>query len=233
MDIQSIVDEVFLASGTGLQVQLFSARYPELSLDDAYRVVHAIRVKREGRGERPIGRKIGFTNRATWPKFNAHAPMWGYMYDSTVHDLPKAGADVALAGLVEPKIEPEIVFGLAAAPSPGMDEQTLMGCIEWVAHGCEIVQSIFPNWECLAADAIIGYGMHGASWIGPRHPLASRTKDWAHELSTFEIDLFQNGAHADHGLATNILDGQCSPCKVLSSCSPLTASIRRLPPERL
>jgi 2-oxo-3-hexenedioate decarboxylase len=154
-----------------------------------------------------VGRKIGFTNRTIWAEYNVHAPMWGYVYDRTVHDLPREGMDVSMRDLAEPRIEPEIVFGLAAAPAAGMDKQALLGCIDWVAHGFEIVQSIFPNWTFLPADTIAAYGLHGALLIGPRHSIASRTDDWALELATFEIDLFRNGALADHGRAANVLDG--------------------------
>ena len=55
-------------------------------------------------------------------------------------------------GLTEPKIEPEIMFGFVAAPSPGMDDAALLSCIAWVAHGFEIAQSIFPDWKFSAAD---------------------------------------------------------------------------------
>jgi 2-oxo-3-hexenedioate decarboxylase len=100
---------------------------------------------REARGERVVGRKIGFTNRTIWAEYNVHAPIWGYMYQTTVHQLPSGGAETRLAGLAEPRIEPEIIFGLSAPPAADMDLPALIGCIGWVAHGFEIVQSIFPG----------------------------------------------------------------------------------------
>ena len=207
MDVQEIAREAFAVLGTGRQVAPFSARWPDFRLEDAYRVAAAVRTQRETRGERPVGRKIGFTNRTIWAEYNVHAPMWGYLYDRTVRDLPKGSMGASLRGLAEPRIEPEIVFGLAAAPTPGMNERALLGCIDWVAHGFEIVQSIFPNWTFLAADTIAAYGLHGALWIGPRHSVASRSADWRRELSGFEIDLFRNGVLVDHGRAANVLDG--------------------------
>ncbi len=48
-------------------------------------------------------------------------------------------------GLAEPRIEPEIIFKLALAPAPGMDETALQACIDWVGHDFEIVQSIFKG----------------------------------------------------------------------------------------
>jgi 2-oxo-3-hexenedioate decarboxylase len=207
MGIDAIAAEAFAALGAGRQVAPFSGRFSPFGLDDAYRVTAAVREKREARGERPIGRKIGFTNRTIWAEYGVYAPIWGYVYDRTVHDLATAGAGFSLDGLAEPRIEPEIVFGLARAPSPGMDARALIGCVEWVAHGFEIVQSIFPGWKFAAADTVAAYGLHGALLIGPRHPAAARAQDWERELAAFEIDLFRNGEPADHGRAANVLDG--------------------------
>jgi len=207
MDVEVIAAEALAVLGTGRQIAPFSDRYPVFGLDDAYRVTAAVRREREARGERPLGRKIGFTNRTIWAEYNVDTPMWGHIYDRTVHDLPEDGANFSLSGLAEPRIEPEIVFGLAAAPAPGMNEHALLGCVEWIAHGFEIVQSIFPNWKFVAADTIAAYGLHGALLVGPHHPMAARSEAWARKLSTFEIDLFRDGDLADHGHAANVLDG--------------------------
>ncbi len=88
-----------------------------------------------------------------------------------------------------------------------MDEQALIDCVDWVAHGFEIVQSIFPNWSFQAPDTVAAYGLHGRLVIGPRHSAETRRSEWARELSRFEIDLIRNGAHIDHGVAANVLDG--------------------------
>jgi 2-oxo-3-hexenedioate decarboxylase len=227
MDVQDIADEAFALLGTGRQVAPFSARQPRFALEDAYRVAAVIRAQREMRGERTVGRKIGFTNRTIWTEYNVHAPIWGYIYDRTVHDLPKGGPDVPLSGLAEPRLEPEIVFGLAASPVPGMDSPALLGCIDWIAHGFEIVQSIFPGWKFLAPDTIAAYGLHGALWIGPRHATQSSGHNWERELSSFEIDLFRNGVRADHGRAANVLDG---PLFALGHLVEVLATDRCNPP---
>src|SRR3546814_21131555 len=96
-----------------------------------------------------------------------------------------------------------------------------------IAHGFEIVQSIFPGWTFLVADTVAAFGLHGALFVGPRHPVAFRSGDWAGELATFEIDLFRNGALADHGQARNVLDG---PVSDLRPPLGLPASDRNNPP---
>ena len=207
MNLHDIAKEVLAVLGTGRQLDPFSKVYPDFGLKDAYNVTAAVRAQREARGERPIGRKIGFTNRTIWEEYGVYAPIWGYVYDGTVRDLTSDPLEVSLKGLAEPRIEPEIMFGLAAPPEPGMHEQALIGCIDWIAHGFEIVQSIFPNWSFQAPDTVAAYGLHGRLFVGPRHPAASRREEWTRELSRFEIDLFRNGTHIDHGTSANVLDG--------------------------
>ena len=214
-DIQTIAAEALAALDSGRQIAPFSSRLAAFELDDAYRVTAAANHMRVTRGETPVGRKIGFTNRTIWSEYNVHGPIWGYVYDRTVHDLAGIGGAFPLADLAEPRIEPEIVFGLASAPAPGMDEPALLGCIEWVAHGFEIVQSIFPGWKFSAPDTVAASGLHGALLIGPRHPVSAASEDWLRTLAGFEIDLARDGTVADHGLAANVLDGPLSALRHL------------------
>jgi 2-keto-4-pentenoate hydratase len=147
--VRDIASEAFAALDRGgQQIPSFSARYPSFTLDDAYRVTALANGMRVSQGYKPLGRKAGFTNRQMWKEYGVGAPNWGYVYDQTMHDL---GAPLPVAPYSEPKIEPEIMFGLAAPPSPGMDDAALLSCIAWVAHGFEIVQSIFPGWKFFLA----------------------------------------------------------------------------------
>jgi 2-oxo-3-hexenedioate decarboxylase len=213
--LQAIAAEAFAVLDTGHQISPFSARLSAFDLDDAYRVTAAIRQMREMRGEVPVGRKIGFTNRTIWAEYNVYGPVWGYVYNRTVHNLAEIGDTFSLVGLAEPRIEPEIVFKLALAPAPGMNEKALLACIDWVAHGFEIVQSIFPGWKFSAPDTVVAFGLHGALLIGPRHSIAAHAEDWSWTLSTFEIDLKRDGTVVDHGHATNVLGGPVSALRHL------------------
>jgi 2-oxo-3-hexenedioate decarboxylase len=228
-DISAIAAEILATLGTGRQVSPFTARPAGLTVEDAYRVSAALNAMRQARGAKPLGRKIGFTNRTIWPEYGVYAPIWGFVYDSTVHELGSTAA-LPLSGLAEPRIEPEIVFGLAAAPSAGMDEAALFSCLEWVAHGFEIVQSIYPQWKFAAADTIAANGVHAALLIGPRHPVAARTGgagEWQAKLARFDIDLLCDGRHIDRGNAANVLDG---PLAALRHLVGLLANDKINPP---
>ena len=209
-ELQAIAAQALAALDTGHQISPFSGHVSTFGLDDAYRVTAAIREMRETRGEMPIGRKIGFTNRTIWPEYNVYRPVWGYVYKNTVHNLAEIGEMFSLVGLAEPRIEPEIIFRLALAPSPGMDERALLDCIDWVGHGFEIVQSIFPGWKFSAADTVAAFGLHGALLLGTRRSMAASAEEWSRTLSSFEIDLKRDGLVVDHGRAANLLGGPVS-----------------------
>ena len=210
IDIQAIAAEAFTTLGTGGQIAPFSVRFSSFNLEDAYRVTAAVRQMRQTRGEAPVGRKIGFTNRTIWAEYGVYAPIWGYLYNRTVGNLADLGDTFSLVGLAEPRIEPEIVFGLAAAPAPGMDEIALLGCIDWVAHGFEIVHSIFPGWQFSAPDSVAAFGLHAALLIGHRHPISGNFEEWSRTLSTFEIDLKRDATVLERGQAKNLLGGPLS-----------------------
>ena len=188
-------------------VTLIFGYHPSFTLDDAYRVTAQANTLRVARGFKPLGRKIGFTNRRMWPEYNVFAPIWGYVYDRTTHDLSRP---LALSPYTDPKIEPEIMFGLNSAPSPDLDDLGLLTCIAWVALGFEIVQSIFPAWKFSPADTVAADALHAALLIGPRHAVRGREDEWLRTLASFEIDLLCDGKVMDHGKATNVMEGPLS-----------------------
>jgi 2-oxo-3-hexenedioate decarboxylase len=214
-DATAVAAEALAALDGGNQIAPFSVRLSAFGLEDAYRVTAAVRKMRETRGELPVGRKIGFTNRTIWAEYNVYGPIWGYVYNRTVHNLTQTNGTFSLKGFAEPRIEPEIIFKLAFPPAPGMDEKALLASIDWVAHGFEIVQSIFPGWKFSAPDTVAAFGLHGALLIGPRYSIAAHAEDWDRMLATFEIDLKRNGAIADHGRAMNVLGGPVSALRHL------------------
>ncbi len=193
--------------GTGRQIPPISRDHPELDLPAAYGIAARVRERRIARGERPVGRKIGFTNTTIWDRYGVAGPMWSHVYAETVHDLPEARGRFALAGLPEPRIEPEIVLGLAAAPDAGMTDATLLGCVGWVAHGFEIVQSVYPGWVFTAPDTAAAFGLHGALLIGPRHVLDDDRSTWGEALTDFTVELRCGATLHDTGHAGNVLGG--------------------------
>jgi 2-oxo-3-hexenedioate decarboxylase len=211
-----IAAEVLAAFDSVRSVAPFSGRVPGFDLDLAYAATAELRLMRQARGETQVGRKIGFTNRNIWTQYGVDGPIWGDMFASTVHALTGRDDRISLARFVEPQIEPEIAFKLAAAPKAGMDESALLDCIEWVAHGFEIVQSIFPGWRFTAADTVVAGGLHGGLLLGPPMPLDRMpARELKEALVRCEVALLRDGAVIDRGRGANVLDGPLSALRYL------------------
>ncbi len=200
---ERIADEMMALLGTGRQ----TGRYPGLAMADAYAIAAKVCDRRRRRGERVVGRKIGFTNTTIWPLYDVSAPMWNFMYDTTVHDLSAMAAGFDLAGLPEPRIEPEIVLGLSRAPAPGMSEAELLGCVDWLAHGFEIVQSVYPGWKLSGPESAAAFGLHGALMIGPRHAIGDDRTGWEERLEALTITLHRDGVAVAEGAGRDVLGG--------------------------
>jgi 2-keto-4-pentenoate hydratase len=213
--LHAIATEAFAALDNTRQISPFSARPSGLSVEDAYRITPLVRQMYEAGGAKAVGRKIGFTNRTIWAQYGVYAPIWGNVFDRSVHDLAEQEA-LPLKPFSEPRIEPEIVFGLGKPPSADMDETALSSCIAWVALGFEIVQSIFPGWKFAASDTIAANGVHGALLIGARHPFAPRAAEWRQTLGAFVIELSCDGRLVDRGEAENVLGGSLSALRHLA-----------------
>jgi 2-oxo-3-hexenedioate decarboxylase len=224
--VEAIAAEMLSLLGAGRQVKPLTERYPGFDLAEAYAVAERIRDLRAARGETAVGRKIGFTNRAAWAAYGISGPVWNYVYDDTVLDLAAAGHSVSIAGLPEPRIEAELMFHFFKAPSPDMGEDQLMGCVDWIAHGFEIVQSIFPEWHFTAADALAAYGVHGRLLIGERRMVKDAPQAWREALAGFSVEIVSSEGTSRRGHARDVLG---SPVKALTF---LLREIARFPGTR-
>jgi 2-keto-4-pentenoate hydratase len=200
----------------GAQLAAPDERQRLQDLSEGQRIQAEVNALRLARGDKPLGFKIGFTNRALWPLYNVFHPIWAPVWDRTVHQSD-AGRSVQIAeidmnaigkplsGFSLPRLEPEIVLGLRNAPaSSALDD--VANAVDWVAHGFEIVQSAFPDWSFSAAESFAAQGLHGALLIGPRRKVVSHSQLPAF-LSAVRLNLCCNGDVIADGDGAAVLDG--------------------------
>jgi 2-oxo-3-hexenedioate decarboxylase len=190
------------------------------SAEAGYRIAIDLHRKRTAAGWRPLGRKIGFTNRSLWPRYGVFQPIFGFVYDRTVTLAPEGRATISLKGLAQPRIEPEICFGLKAPPPGSKDPAAMLEAIEWIAHSIEIVQCTLPNWQMKVGDSTAANGLHGALVVGPKIPVA-KFADAVRRLPGLKVALKKGDAVIDEGVGANVLD---SPLLALAHLVELLAS---------
>ena len=197
-DLEAIAQTIANALTSARQISPLSSGEKQLSVDEAYSIAHRVR---DVQGRERVGRKVGFTNRAIWPVYGVDRPIWGEVH---ADGLLSTDEPVELTRYSEPRIEPEIVLGLGSAPTAEMSYEQLADCIEWVAPGFEIVQSIYPGWKFSVEDSIAAQGLHGCLVLGDKIPA---TDDVLTGLAEVPLTLFKGAETIETGKGENALGG--------------------------
>lgn len=202
---------------------------PELDLDAGYQVGRILHERLTARGFRPVGRKVGFTNPATWAQFRVTQPVWAHLYRQTVHPATAGVVRLSLRGMVAPRLEPEVVLKLRS-PVPAGDPsvEDLAACVEWAAIGFEVVDSHYPGWGFTAAEAVADFGVHAALAVGePWDVRSERPAAVAAALAGLGVTLRHGDAVFAEGHGRNALG---SPLLALGFLARVVAAQPWAPP---
>src|SRR5574341_1089427 len=226
MDATALSQELIGLHEAPREVAPFGERYPGLTADAGYAAARRLHEHRVAQGWRPRGRKIGFTNRTLWARYGVYEPMWGTVYDRTLVFALDDRATVPLAGLVQPRVEPEICFRLKSSLKRGNDVSGLLDSLEWIAHSVEIVQCHHPDWKVTIADCCADNGLHGRLIVGTPFRV-EEIPGLADLLPAAEVTLRRNEAIVDRGRGENVLG---SPLLALAHLVEVLARQPEAPP---
>ncbi len=222
-ELKPIAQEVTAAQDKTRQIEPFTSRIKGFDETQAYEVSRLIHEARINEGALPVGRKIGFTNPDMWSLYGVCEPIWAYIYDRTVTQLSAAHATCHIGKFAEPKIEPEVVIHFRSAPPVGGSPADILECVDWIAHGIEIVQSHYPGWKFQAADTIADSALHATLLVGEPQDINGLGPGVLSDLARFSVTLSCDGHMHERGQGSNVLG---SP---LSAIEHLIAVIAKQP----
>ena len=212
--------ELLEAQRRAALLQPFTDRIEGFDLHEAYAVGAVIERRRRAQGWQPVGRKIGFTNRSLWERYGVDAPFWARMWDRTVQRAPDGQATIPAAGLVQPRIETEVAFGLAG-PLPATDDaREALEAVAWMAPAFEIVACPFPGWRFRLADCVAAFGLHARCVVGPAVPVPADRDGFVARLGSFRARLTHDGVVRGEGAGSAVLG---SPAHALAFLSRVLA----------
>ena len=81
--------------------------FPDMTFDDAYDIQWEIRRRKEARGNKVVGMKMGLTSWAKMAQMGVETPVYGFLAD--YFSVPDGG-DIDTSELIHPKIEAEVAF---------------------------------------------------------------------------------------------------------------------------
>jgi 2-keto-4-pentenoate hydratase len=207
MDAGKVARELLDALDRGGTIPSIVARDPGFDWPQGYAVAAELLRLRRSRGEKTLGRKIGFTNRNIWAEYGATAPIWAHVYDRTLVQAPDGRATISLKGSARPRLEPEIAFTLKAPLPAGVTApERVLETIEWYAPSFEIVDCHFDDWKFGPADSAADFSLHWRLIVGaPRLVQAADLSGLARQLRDCRVTLSKDGRVVDRGVGANAL----------------------------
>lgn len=204
--MNTIAAELLAAWDAGRLTSSIAARNSDFNWDDAYAVSAELTRLRRVRGEKTVGRKIGFTNRNIWPQYDMTSPIWHHVYDSTLIHAQDGMATLSLAGSSQPLIEPEIAFQLRGPVPVGCNNPAqILQAIGYYAPSFEIVCCHFAGWKCSPAEYAADFSLHWRLMLGTPVPVSSDLVTLARQLHDCPVTLTKDDTLMDRGKGANAL----------------------------
>jgi 2-oxo-3-hexenedioate decarboxylase len=182
-----------------------SSRTPGLTLDAAYAVEAELARRRQADGHKSIGWKIGYANKAVWRALKLETLTWAHLYDDTVRYAVDGTASLSHRSQCSPKIEPEVVVKLRARVE-SEDPAAVLGSIEWIALGFEIIDCVYADWKFQPSDFVAAFGLHSALIVGaPHYVEPGEIATLTTALAQFRVQLRRNNKLVEEGSGKNAL----------------------------
>jgi len=120
-----------------------STRFPDATIDDAYRIGLAVRDIKLANGRRVKGHKIGLTSKAMRDLTGAKEPDYGFVFDNW---FTLEGETIHRSAMNRPLVEVELAFVMGKELSgPSVNAADVIRATEFVLPALEIVDSRYKG----------------------------------------------------------------------------------------
>jgi 2-oxo-3-hexenedioate decarboxylase len=151
-DIKSAAAKLIAAEDSKTAISRITEEWSNLDLETAYSVQSEVIATRVAQGRRVIGTKLGLTSKAKQVRMGISSPLTAKLLDNyaLATDTP-----IPLANLIQPRIEPEIVFIMKTdLRGPNVTAAQALAAVESVHAGFEIIDSRFIDYSFALPDVV-------------------------------------------------------------------------------
>lgn len=119
--------------------------YPDMTFRDAFDIQWEIRRRKEARGHKTVGMKMGLTSWAKMSQMGVENPCYGFLSD---YFYVPEGEPIQCDELIHPKIEAELAFVTKAKLSgPGCHIADVLKAIDFVVPAIEVIDSRYKDFK--------------------------------------------------------------------------------------
>ena len=202
--ITALARELYDARKTRTAVRHFSARHPDMTIDDGYAIQRAWVALEIADGRTIKGRKIGLTSRAMQLASQITEPDYAPLMDDMFF---ASGSDIPIQRFIAPRVEVELAFILGKPlQGPGITLFDVLAATDYVTPAIEIIDARIEQFDRdtkaprKVFDTISDFAANAGIVLGGR-PVKPDAVDlrWAGAM------LYKNGVIEETGLAGAVL----------------------------
>ncbi|MDQ0163060.1 2-keto-4-pentenoate hydratase [Bacillus alveayuensis] len=184
--------------------------FPDMTVEDAYKIQEQLVDIKLKQGHRIIGPKMGLTSRAKMEQMKVEEPIYGYIFDYMV--IPENGS-VSMSEHIHPKVEAEIAFILGKdLEGPGISGVQVLQATQYVVPALEIIDSRYKNFQFTLQDVIADNASSSRVVFGSRL-LSPEQLD----LDLVGVTLSINGEIKDLGAGASVLGHPANSVAMLAN----------------
>lgn len=199
--IQIFADMLFKSEQERSPIPPLTEQIDSLNVEDAYaiqltninRVVYA--------GEVVSGKKIGLTSVGIQKQLGVNEPDYGHLFSS----MECKEGQIDTASLIQPKIEAELAFVLAADLTGGkVTPDEVREATDYVVGAFEVVDSRIADWKIKLIDTVADNASSGRYILGKKRLNINEV-----DLPSVSMHLYKNNHLVEEGTGVAVLGDPC------------------------
>ena len=184
--------------------------YPDMDWEDAYDIQWEIRRRKESRGNKVVGLKMGLTSYAKMSQMGVENPLYAFLVD--YFSVPDGGT-INTSELIHPKVEAEIaVITSKELSGPGCTIAHVLDAISSVVPAVEIIDSRYENFN-FDLKSVIADNASSARFVTGGN--VKRIEDV--DLKTIGVVMEKNGKVVELGAGAAVLGHPAASVAMLAN----------------
>jgi len=143
-DIEKLAEHCESAELEAREIIKITDDYPDMTYQDAFDIQWEIRRRKEARGHKIVGMKMGLTSWAKMAQMGVESPCYGFLAD--YFSIPDGG-DIKVDELIHPKIEAELAFVTKTELEGPVHIGDVLKATELIMPAVEVIDSRYKDFK--------------------------------------------------------------------------------------